>query len=211
MLQAEIDATFHQARSVLTRFTAHDGGVPEALLFFEDTALTQLVGAVALYGGQKVATTLLVCQYAGYQVPPKRGRGYGTDMVRELVRKAKEATKKKLQLMCKPKSSGDRAPEHFFEKVGFERAPAQDKGLLDLNKSPHDRRCKMVMHLRPVCCDLSRSVRFAPKRSVRSDVLAHADVGGRAVGMAPCGVALGPCSVGARPSTERPYAAPPCV
>lgn len=82
-----------------------------------------------------------------------RRQGHGREIVSELVRKATREKKAKLQLSCKPKHSGEKAPEYFFESVKFERTKSQDAGALDdkipYKKNPHDRRCKMVMHLAP--------------------------------------------------------------
>ena len=62
--------------------------------------------------------------------------------------------KKQLKLSCKPKHSGEQAPEHFYEKCGFIRAKTQDPGALDLNcaRNAHDRRVKLVMEKSSRAC-----------------------------------------------------------
>lgn len=57
--------------------------------------------------------------------------------------KAEAAGKPKLELMCKPRSSGPHAPEPFYENVGFKRNNAQDRGLVE-HPDVHKRRCKMT-------------------------------------------------------------------
>ena len=142
-LQQEIEDTFHHNKHLQGysgRFTGDGAGAPEMLVFYADVVKQRLIGAVALYGAEIRTMIVLNAQ---------RRQGYGREIVSFTAEYVKQKGKKELKLMCKPKHSGEAAPEYFYEKCGFARTKSQDAGRLDLNckKDAHDRRVNMAMTL----------------------------------------------------------------
>lgn len=143
-MQKEIAMIFHHNLHVAGsagRFTGDGTGNPEAFIFFEDQAMTKLVGAIALYGKSKLNTMFVV------QDKRRKPARWGMRALEYVIGKVKDANKAKIELMCKPKSSGQNAPEAFYEKAGFTRIKNQDKGLLE-HQDVHQRRCKMRLDLK---------------------------------------------------------------